>query len=72
LTLVVLNAIFAHPAGTAETGIGALRIDIKVGLRQEEIGGRTARRRTEVDAIRIRIGKNLKLLIVDDERRETD
>jgi hypothetical protein len=55
-TLVVLNADFAYPGCTAETGNGALRIDLKAGLRQEEIGGRAARRITEVDAIRRRIG----------------
>ena len=63
-TLVVLNADFAHPDRPAEAGIGALRIDLKAGLRQEEMCGRAARRMTEVDAIRRRIGKSVKLLVV--------
>ena len=62
---MVLNADFAHPACAAGAGNGALRIDLKAGLRQEEIGGRAARRMTEVDAIRRRIGKSLELLVVD-------
>ena len=55
--LVVLNADFAHPDCTAGTDKGALRVDLKADLRQEDIGGRTARRRTEVDAIGRLIGR---------------
>lgn len=62
-TFVVLKANFADPDGTGETGNGALRIDLKAGLRREEVCGRTARRMTEVDAIKRRIGKSLKLLV---------
>ena len=60
----MLNADFAHPACVATGGNGALRVDRKAGLRQEMIGGRAARRITEVDAMSRRIGKSLKLLVV--------
>jgi hypothetical protein len=62
---VVLNASFAHPDCAAASGKGALRTDLKAGLRQEESGGRAARRMTEVDAIKRRIGASFKLLVVD-------
>jgi hypothetical protein len=62
---VLLNANFAHPSCAAASGKGALRTDLKAGLRQEEIGGRAARRITVVDAIKRRIGASLKLLVVD-------
>ena len=63
-TLVVLKADLAHPDCTAEAGTGALRIDLKAGLMQEEICGRATRRMTEVDAMRRRIWKSVKLLVV--------
>lgn len=65
LTAVVLKADFAHPNRTAKAGNGALRIDLKEGLRQEDNGGRTVSRMTEVDAIERRIGGILKLLMLN-------
>lgn len=62
---MVLNANFALPDDAAEVGNGALRIGLKAGLRQEEMGGRTARRRNVVDAMERRMGPTVELLIVD-------
>jgi hypothetical protein len=61
----VLNANFALPDDTAGVGKGALRTDLKAGLRQEEIGGRAARRMTVVDAIERRMGQTVELLTED-------
>jgi len=62
---VVLKANFALPDDTAEDGKGALRSDLKVGLRQEETGGRAARRMTVVDAMKGCMGQSVELLTVD-------
>jgi hypothetical protein len=62
---VVLNANFALPDDTAEAAKGALRSDLKVGLRHEEMGGRAARRMTVVDAMKGCMGQSVELLTVD-------
>lgn len=62
---MVLNANFALPDHIAEVGNGALRIGLKAGLRQEAMGGRTARRMNVVDAMERRMGPTVELLIVD-------
>ena len=61
----MLNANFALPDETAEAVKGALRSDLKVGLRQEEMGGRAAKRMTVEDAMKGCMGQSVELLTVD-------